>query len=163
MRRLGVIAGAVTVLVLGAAAVQAAIPDEDGYTYICVNTSSGAIMAREKGAGCPKNSTASRLVANQHAIPVTTYYTSSHTAVIPPFGMGNAATVTAFCNEGDEATGGGYFKPQLIVGIEEQSSRPVDANSEHPAGWSVFFSRTKQPPDNAPDEATTYVRCAHTE
>jgi hypothetical protein len=138
MRRLGAIAGAVTVLVLGTAVVQAAIPDEDGYTYICVNKSSGAILAREKGASCPKNSTPSRLVANQNAINLSTY--RKNVSITIP--AASIAGETVECdNEGDLATGGGFSSINDDLVILDSLPVPFEAPT---TGWH-FRARNTHP------------------
>ena len=105
MRKYLIAVGALLVLGIGTAIATAAIPDADGYTYICVNNSSGTMQAREKGASCPKNSTASRLVANQNAINITNYRKNA-TFLTAPNGAVTSGNVS--CDGNDLATGGGF-------------------------------------------------------
>jgi hypothetical protein len=115
----------------------AAIPDADGYTYICVNKSSGAIKAREKGADCARNETASRVVSTQAAIPNITTYVVREDFDIGPNG---SHQFNIDCNGNDVATGGGFGTPGG-TGEDVSDSRPFydfqEPEPHLPTGWSV--------------------------
>jgi hypothetical protein len=143
--------GALLVLGIGAAVVSAAIPDADGYTYTCVNNSSGIMMAREKGASCPKNSTASRLVANQNAVNLSTYRKDESFLIA----AGATGGKTVNCDAGDLATGGG-FSSAASGDLIPDASVPVPFNPPT-TGWIFTATNT----DTVGRSAEVWVACLH--
>lgn len=136
----------------------AAIPDADGYTYVCVNKSSGDIKAREKGADCPKNYTASRLVANQNAIPVTTVYeVENHDSI--PIG-GPVQDVSATCHAGDTVISGGYSVGTGVSVLTTGGNPfPIGSGISNPTAFiTVFLNQS-----GAARTGFVYAMCSHTE
>jgi len=130
----------------------AAIPDADGYTYVCVNKVNGAISAREKGAACKNNETASRVVSTQNAIPRTTTYRAQRNITVPGNGTASGSVP---CNDGDVATGGGHAALGGGSGYAIQSN----PNGPTPDTWFVFFANT-----GANDiQVALFAVCQHTE
>jgi hypothetical protein len=163
MRRLAVAVAAIAVLAIGAAVVQAAIPDADGYTYICVNKANGAMSAREKGDGCKNNEKASRVVSTQAAIPNITTYVKQKTVAIPQGVV--AVTTVVRCDTGDVATGGGTREGTSGVGVTD--SRPADTPGSDSGtvfdndGWEAKGTKAPgQPPFTG--IFFIYVVCQHT-
>lgn len=157
MRRIAIFIAAIVICSVGAVA-YAAIPDADGYTYICVNNNSGSMIARDKGASCPKNWTASRLVANQNAVPKTTVYeVEAHKSI--PIG-GPVEDVAAECNTGDTVISGGYSAGTGVSVLTLGGNPfPISPGTSKPTAWIGVFLNTS----GSPRTAFVYAMCQHTE
>jgi hypothetical protein len=103
MRRLAVIVGAVAVLVVGAGVAQAVIPDAEGQVHVCYDKS-GDVRVVEEGIACEKGETALSLTSQVQAPRI--YVVNGNITSIEP---GESGAATALCNQGDVATGGGFF------------------------------------------------------
>jgi hypothetical protein len=152
------------ILLCGVGVAFAAIPDSDGYTYVCANKQTGALRVREKGDACKNNENATRLVATQAAIPNITTYTKRHEFSVPgtPSALSGIAHFGSIvvCNAGDVATGGGFSGPGAGIGLASESI-PFNSDGDNtapPNGWAVDV--VTQP--NQTIQAAVFVVCQHT-
>lgn len=131
------VVGAITI-VMGAAVAVAAIPDEDGLIHSCYKNTTGAVRVIDSEAGqtCKGGETA--LNWNQQ--------TATYVRTAAGF-----LTISAVCDAGDPATGGGVRAvnpPPSAV----KESKPEFQFGAQPTGW--FGALT----DNGPIEV--FVVCA---
>ena len=161
MRRLALVVGVVALGVGGVA--YAAIPSGDGNIYACYNNGDGSVRVQnDPTKPCAKNWSPLKWAAEQPdvpAVPVTTTYRKQVNADVEP---GDSLILSVFCDEGDVATGGGFFTPQFPTNISARISRPSGDNPTS-IGWQAVFFHETGGPTNAPTGVTVNVVCQHTE
>ena len=130
MRRIAVAIGAVAVLAAGATAFAQTTGDER--IYACVNNGDGTVrQVAGPDVACSKGWHKLSWSANQNAVPKTTTYAVHQPGTVDP---GTTTTLTANCNDGDIATGGGY---QALPDAVHIARNEPDIEGGLPIAWRV--------------------------
>ena len=156
MRRLATAAGSVVVLAIGAAAVQAAIPDGDGNIYACYDKTGNVRVIDEdvQGTACPKGWSSLKWPGRPEPAPQTTTYSDERSVTLNPL---ESRRFDLACDAGDIAVGGGYSAPD---GMSVLESRPTGSGGERPTPTAWQFVVKNPAPDHF--GVIVYVVCQHT-
>jgi hypothetical protein len=152
---------AITGLVAGAGIAWATIPDPAGVIHGCFKTVGGDLRVVDPGAGgaCKPSEQSIEWPGDVRVVIRT------ETQTIQPAA---AHTFTAYCQEGERATGGGYrifpgfTTPELLPLMTAQGSVPVETGAgepdegESPDAWKVIAALNR---DDEPHDATVFVVC----